>query len=157
MLFRSDGRAHLTFSPGRVSPTDPAWNSSRKPLAGEFTFRGEPVIVIANHFNSKGGDGPAEGRVQPQERSSEVQRTAQARVLGAFVDQVEAAGSSPNVVAAGDFNDYQFSAPVLELTQDGRRLVDLVNTLPPEEQYTYVFRGVSQDRKSTRLNSSHPV
>ncbi|GAB2934402.1 endonuclease/exonuclease/phosphatase family protein [Rhodococcus aerolatus] len=140
----TDGRAHLTFSPGRVDPDNAAWASSRKPLAGEFTFRGEPVIVIGNHFNSKGGDQPAEGVTQPPVRSSEVQRTQQAQVLGAFVDQVVAAGTDPNLVLAGDFNDYQFSAPVTTLTQDGARLTDLITTLPAAEQYTYVFNGVSQ-------------
>src|SRR5262249_4676478 len=55
----------LTFSPGRIAPTNSAWNASRKPLAGEFTFKGHHLFVIANHFNSKGGDDPLEGRFQP--------------------------------------------------------------------------------------------
>src|SRR5206468_2515135 len=29
---------HLSSSPGRIDPTSSAWTSSRKPLAGEFTF-----------------------------------------------------------------------------------------------------------------------
>jgi hypothetical protein len=32
------------------------WSTSRKPLAGEFSFRGDTVFVIANHFNSEYAD-----------------------------------------------------------------------------------------------------
>ncbi|WP_425444813.1 endonuclease/exonuclease/phosphatase family protein, partial [Streptomyces milbemycinicus] len=46
--------ARLSVSPGRINPTSDAWKSSRKPLVGEFTFRGEKLFVVGNHFNSKG-------------------------------------------------------------------------------------------------------
>ncbi|MDP9372845.1 MAG: hypothetical protein M3Q65_10440, partial [Chloroflexota bacterium] len=52
------GGPRLSFSPGRIDPANPAWANSRKPLAGEFRWRGETVFVIANHFRSKGGDQP---------------------------------------------------------------------------------------------------
>ena len=60
--------ARLSASPGRIDPTNPAFNNSRKPLAGEFRFRGRTVFAIANHFNSKGGDDPLFGRFQPPQR-----------------------------------------------------------------------------------------
>src|SRR5690606_6776322 len=50
-----DGAPALSASPGRIAPEDSAWEASRKPLAGEFRFRGQPVFVVANHFSSKGG------------------------------------------------------------------------------------------------------
>src|SRR5690606_17170590 len=59
---RVRGRAQLTLSPGRIAPRDPAWKDTRKSLAGEFTFRGRPLIVVANHLSSKGGDDPIMGR-----------------------------------------------------------------------------------------------
>ena len=68
----------LTVSPGRIDPTNTAFTDSRKPLVGEFKFRGTKVYVIANHFNSKGGDDPLFGRWQQPVRSSETQRHAQA-------------------------------------------------------------------------------
>jgi hypothetical protein len=46
------------------------------------------------------------------------------------------------VVVAGDLNDFQFSTPSNILSGDV--LTDLVNTLPMEEQYTYIFDGNSQ-------------
>jgi len=140
----ADGTASLSLNPGRVDPTNSAWTSSRKPLAGEFVFQGRKVIVVANHFNSKGGDQTADGRFQPPNRSSEVQRLQQATVLNAFVKSVLAADPNANIVLAGDFNDYQFSAPILTLTDNGATLTDLILTLPENERYTYVFNGVSQ-------------
>ncbi|MCU1503592.1 MAG: Endonuclease/exonuclease/phosphatase, partial [Ilumatobacteraceae bacterium] len=140
----ADHTAELSLSPGRVEPTDDAWTTSRKPLAGEFLFNGAKVIVVANHFNSKGGDQIAEGRFQPPTRSSEVQRTKQAVVLNTFVKQVLAADPDANIVLAGDFNDYQFSGPIMTLTDNGMTLTDLINTLPVNERYTYNFNGISQ-------------
>jgi predicted extracellular nuclease len=140
----ADGTPELSTSPGRVEPTNEAWNSSRKPLAGEFVFDGKKVIVVANHFNSKGGDQSSEGRFQPPNRTSEVQRNKQATLLNGFVKQVLAADPRANIVLAGDFNDYQFSQPIKTLTDDGATLTDLINTLPVNERYTYVFNGVSQ-------------
>ncbi|WP_211260623.1 endonuclease/exonuclease/phosphatase family protein [Amycolatopsis jejuensis] len=135
------GKTHLTQSPGRIDPGNEAWTDSRKPLAGEFVFRGRTVFVIANHFNSKGGDQPTHGRYQPPTRSSEVQRLKQATVLQGFVSQLAAAKA--NVVVAGDLNDYQFSLALAKLTSGGL-LKDLIATLPPEERYSYVFEGQSQ-------------
>ena len=65
----ADGTATLSLNPGRVDPTNAAWTASRKPLAAEFVFQGRKVIVVANHFNSKGGDQSADGRFQPPNRS----------------------------------------------------------------------------------------
>ncbi|HEY2042259.1 MAG TPA: 5'-nucleotidase C-terminal domain-containing protein [Jatrophihabitans sp.] len=140
----ADGTAELSASPGRVDPTNAAWTDSRKPLAGEFVFGGKNVIVVANHFDSKGGDQNSDGRYQPPARSSEVQRNKQAAVLNGFVKDVLAAQPDANIVLAGDFNDYQFSAPIKKLTDDGATLTDLINTLPENERYTYVFNGISQ-------------
>nr|WP_312874120.1 endonuclease/exonuclease/phosphatase family protein [Amycolatopsis jiangsuensis] len=137
------GKAHLTQSPGRVEPGDDAWTDSRKPLAGEFVFGGRTVFVVANHFNSKGGDQPTHGRYQPPSRSSEVQRQKQATVVRGFVAKLLAAEPQANVVVAGDLNDYQFSPALAELTSGGR-LTDLISTLPPAERYSYVYEGQSQ-------------
>jgi predicted extracellular nuclease len=140
----ADGTAELTQSPGLVDPTNSAWTSSRKPLAAEFTFQGKKVIVIGNHFASKLGDQNADGRFQPAARSSEVQRGQQAAVLNAFVHSVLDVDPRANLVLAGDFNDYQFSPSIHTLTDDGATLTDLIDTLPPDQQYTYVFNGISQ-------------
>ncbi|WTG93618.1 lamin tail domain-containing protein [Kitasatospora sp. NBC_01560] len=133
----------LTASPGRIDPANEAWANSRKPLAGQFSFRGQKVFVIANHFNSKGGDQGIDSRFQAPARSSEVQRTKQAVVEQAFMAKLLAADRTAKVVSLGDFNDYQFSPALGALTKDGV-LRDLVNELPEKEQYSYVYQGNSQ-------------
>lgn len=137
-----DSVAHLTYNPGRVDPTNEAFASSRKPLAAEFIFQGEPVIVIANHFNSKGGDQALFGKDQPPQLVSEVQRMKIARVLNKFVKDIHEAEAKANVVVLGDLNDFPFSNPVQELA-DGV-LTNMVEKLPKGEQYTYVYQGNSQ-------------
>ncbi|MET8543654.1 endonuclease/exonuclease/phosphatase family protein [Kitasatospora sp. NPDC004799] len=135
--------AALTASPGRIEPADEAWTNSRKPLVGQFSFRGQKVFVIANHFNSKGGDQGIDSRFQQPTRGSEVQRTKQATVEQAFVARLLAADKEARIVSLGDFNDYQFSPALAALTKDGV-LRDLVNELPETEQYSYVYQGNSQ-------------
>ncbi|RAM52047.1 MAG: hypothetical protein C6Y22_08425 [Hapalosiphonaceae cyanobacterium JJU2] len=136
----------LSASPGRLVDTNlsdgDAFANSRKPLVGEFVFNGNTVFVVANHFNSKGGDQPLFGRFQPPTLSSEAQRTQQAQIVNNFVDSVLAADPNANVVVMGDLNDFQFSNPIATLK--GGVLTNLVDTLPVNEQYTYVFEGNSQ-------------
>ncbi|WP_420644077.1 lamin tail domain-containing protein [Candidatus Leptofilum sp.] len=129
----------LSVSPGRIDPTNNAWFESRKPLAGEFIYGGQTIIVVNNHFNSKGGDDSLFGRVQPPVLESEVQRLEQAMVVNSFVQDILALDPSANVIVMGDLNDFQFSAPVDLL--EGNELVNLLETLPANEQYTYQFEG----------------
>ena len=132
----------LSASPGRVDPTNPAFDDSRKPLAGEFRMRGKKVFVIVNHFSSKGGDHPLFGRFQPPLRSSEVARHQQAQIVNDFVDELLDADENANVIVLGDINDFEFSETVSIL--EGEVLTSLMNTLPKAERYSYVFEGNSQ-------------
>ena len=132
----------LSASPGRVAPGDAAWNSSRKPLAAEFTYNGHKLFVIVNHFNSKGGDQGLFGPQQPPVLSSEVQRNAQATLLAGFVTDILAADPTANIAVIGDLNDFQFSPPVQKLKDAG--MIAMIETLPPSERYSYVFDGNSQ-------------
>ncbi|MFF2019142.1 5'-nucleotidase C-terminal domain-containing protein [Paenibacillus sp. NPDC058177] len=132
----------LTYNPGRIDPTNEAFTSSRKPLAAQFIFRGEKVIVIANHFNSKGGDTAPFGSTQPPVLSSETQRHKIAAVVNGFVKQVLTANPDANIVALGDLNDFQFTPTATILKGD--ELDNLIDKLPLNEQYTYTYDGNSQ-------------
>lgn len=132
----------LLFSPGRIDPNNSAFSASRKPLAAEFRFRGAPVFVIANHWNSKGGDQPLFGRYQPPVLESEAQRLLQAAAVKAFVAQILAADPGARVIVLGDLNDFEFSAPLAVLASAG--LTTLIEHLPQGERYTYVYEGNSQ-------------
>ncbi len=132
----------LSISPGRIDPANPAFTGSRKPLAGEFLFKGDRVFVIANHFSSKSGDDPLFGRFQPPVSGTEAQRILQAQAVNNFVDALLAIDPSANVVVAGDLNDFQFSSPLNTLK--GGVLENLIDTLAENERYTYLFDGNSE-------------
>ncbi|WHT19718.1 lamin tail domain-containing protein [Crossiella sp. CA-258035] len=155
-VVKQHGRAALSVSPGRIAPADEAWRNSRKPLAGEFRFPargplGRTVFVVANHFASKGGDQPLHGRFQEPQRTSEVQRLKQAKLLRGFADSLRAVEKDANLVVAGDLNDYLFS-PALKTLLDGPVLHAPMNDLKPGERYSYVFDGNSQTLDHILIN-----
>jgi predicted extracellular nuclease len=139
-----DAGPHLHYSPGRIDPTNSAFNTSRKPLAGEFTFHGSRLFVIGNHFNSKGGDQPLFGHFQPPTRSSEVQRHQQAQIVNDFVDAILALDASANVIVLGDLNDFDYSDTLTILKGTPAVLSNHYSTLPLAQRYSYVFEGNSQ-------------
>ena len=134
----------LSFSPGRIDPTNAAFTTSRKPLAGEFTYDGKKLFVVANHWNSKGGDQPLFGRFQPPTLSSEVQRNQQAQVVHDFVASVLGLDPNARVIVLGDLNDFDFSNPLRTLEGSPSVLDDLIAGLPASERYSYDFEGNSQ-------------
>ncbi|WP_217235722.1 endonuclease/exonuclease/phosphatase family protein [Streptomyces sp. AC555_RSS877] len=140
---KEKGKAALTVSPGRIDPANTAWNSSRKPLAGEFAFRGRTVFVIANHFNSKGGDQGLTSQYQPPARSSETQRALQATAVNAFVKDILATQKNADVITLGDINDFEFSGTTEILESDGA-LWSAIKSLPKSERYSYVYQGNAQ-------------
>ncbi|SHI28186.1 endonuclease/exonuclease/phosphatase family protein [Streptomyces sp. 3214.6] len=137
------GKAQLTASPGRIDPGNEAWKSSRKPLAGEFVFRGKTVFVIANHLNSKGGDQGLTSQYQPVVRSSETQRHAQATLVNAFAKSILDVQKNADVIALGDMNDFEFSDTAKILEGDGE-LWSAIKSLPKSERYTYDYQGNQQ-------------
>lgn len=142
MVTNVNGVPTLSASPGRLDPTNPAFNNSRKPLVGEFIFNGQPVFIVGNHFNSKGGDQPLFGRFQSPTLNSEVQRLQQAEVVRNFVQSILAIDPDANVIVMGDLNDFEFSNPLNLIKSAG--LSSLIETLPQNERYTYNFEGNAQ-------------
>ncbi|QUP87087.1 lamin tail domain-containing protein [Exiguobacterium sp. PFWT01] len=136
----ADGK--LTHNPGRIDPMNEAFSRSRKPLAAQFDFQGENVIVIANHWNSKGGDTGFFGSQQPVVLGSEVQRKKIAQVVHNFVADVKTKNPEANVVALGDFNDFEFS-DALQIFK-GDLMTNMVEKVPAVDRYSYVYQGNSQ-------------
>jgi predicted extracellular nuclease len=144
-VLSTNGRVRLSASPGRVDPANPAWQSARVPLAAEFSWLGQSLFVVANHFSSKGGDDPLWGRIQPPVQNSAPKRHQQARVVRGFVDQILTKDPGANVIVLGDINDFEFSETADILVGSGRtELIDLPRTLEAPERYSYVFEGNSQ-------------
>ena len=139
----------LTCSPGLVSPghrafgpSSPGRSGSRKPLAAEFRFNGEPLYLVNLHLVSKGGDDPIFGRRQPRLTGSTDRRTQQSEVVAAFVEQLLEGDRHARIVVLGDLNDFEDTPPLAALEASG--LEDLVKRLPLEDRYSYVYRGNSQ-------------
>ena len=141
-VLNMDGALALSLNPGRIDPTNAAFGDSRKPLVVTFDVNGEILYLINNHFNSKGGDSSLFGDEQPPVLESEIQRLLQAQVVHDFVAEMLAVDPEANIVVMGDLNDFQFSAPVQLLQRD--ILTNLVDTLPVEERYSYIYEGNSQ-------------
>ena len=139
----------------RTNEANPFFDS-RLPLVVTFTFNEKEVTVISNHFSSKGGSKPllgslqrtvvedaepGEGQEDPEINGSLDERRDQARALKAYVDDLLAEEEDANIVAAGDFNEFEFISP-LEVLETS--LVNLTETLEPDERYSYIFQGNSQ-------------
>ncbi|PPQ47353.1 hypothetical protein C5G87_18755 [Paenibacillus peoriae] len=132
----------LSLNPGRIDPLNASFEDSRKPLAAEFEFEGQQVIVVANHFNSKGGDQAPFGGIQPPVRSSEIQRAKIATIVNGFVKSVLQVNPKANMVVLGDLNDFQFSETLALLR--GQELTNLIDNLDEKERYSYIYEGNSQ-------------
>jgi len=135
----ASGQIVLSLGAGRIDPTNTAFANSRKPMVTEFSVDGQQIIVVANHFNSKGGDQPLYGPNQPPVNSSETQRLAQAQAVGSFVQGLLAINPNANIVVTGDLNDFQFASSLAPLAAAG--LTNMTNSLPENERYTYSFGG----------------
>ena len=149
-LMGRDGETGLSVNPGRIQPSAPAFNEdetrgfsgSRKPLIAEFEFGAERLLVVNNHWSSKGSDDRVFGEIQPPMRHSEDQRSQQARLVADFVIAVLQTDPQANIVVLGDFNDHEFRPPLRVLT--AAPLSNLVYRLPANDRYSYNYRGGSQ-------------
>jgi predicted extracellular nuclease len=144
------GGPALSRSPGLIAPNhrafvgdpDVGFEGARKPLACELEFAGYRLFVVNLHLISKGSDDPEFGVRQPPQRSSDAQRLEQALVVRAFVEEILDRDGVAAVIVLGDLNDFEYRPPVRRLT--GGRLVNLVERVPVDERYSYIFQGISQ-------------
>ena len=118
-----------------------------------------PLTVIVNHLRSLSGvDDPVDGvRVRAKRR-------AQAESLANYVQRLQSANPGERIVLVGDFNAFQFNdgyvdvigtikgqptpADQVVLASDdlvNPDLVDLVESVPADERYSFVFDGVAQE------------
>jgi predicted extracellular nuclease/methionine-rich copper-binding protein CopC len=165
----ANGQA-ITSGPDTAQQSDPnhPFFGSRPPLAADFTFNGQTLTVVDDHFTSKGGSAVLLGSIQPPFDAGEVQRAAQAQAVNNFVDNLLASNANARIVVTGDFNDYQFEQPLSVLkgaatisnyTSNGADpinatatytpggsaiLTDLQDMLPADQRFDYVFEGNAQ-------------
>lgn len=142
------------------------FEGARLPLVATFDFNGEAVTVVNNHFSSKGGSAPILGTEQdfaarqedPSVNGSLDERRQQAQAVNDFVDGVIADNADANIVVIGDLNEFEFVSPLQILagttvsTNGGQDiaaggtpiLTNLVNNIPEDERYSFIFQGNSQ-------------
>lgn len=126
----------------RIGENHEAFDNTRKPLAAEFVFQGQNIVVISNHFNSKIGDAPPFGKIQPLVLQSEEKRVEIAQEVNRFVTEIQAHHKDAPVVVLGDMNDFEFSKPMSALKGD--IMQNMLETVPEEERYTYIHEGNAQ-------------
>ncbi len=80
------------------------------------------------------------------------ERQGQSAVVQAFVTDLLNADSDANVSVIGDLNEFEFVSPVTGLESVG--LTNLINDLPPDERYTFIFQGNSQVLDHVLVSSS---
>ena len=133
---------HLEKNPSRVDPTSVHFEKVRKSLAAEFDFKGERIVVIANHLKSKLGDDAIYGSNQPSVENTRPKRIEEAKILNAFIK--EGLRQNPNLkfVLTGDFNDFEFSDSVRTIV--GNELVNLMAEHEAGDRYSYFYRGSNQ-------------
>ena len=131
--------------------TGSPFNGARLPLAGDFTFNGETITVVGNHFSSKGGSDPLFGDIQPPANGSLDERNAQAAAVNDFISQQLNNNPDANIATLGDFNEFQFFSPLETLEQN---LTNLTETLPETERYTFNFEGNAQALDHTLISQS---
>ena len=133
---------HLEKNPARIDPTSVHFEKVRKSLAAEFEFKGERIVVIANHLKSKLGDDAIYGSNQPSVENTKAKRIEEAKILNAFIK--EGLRQNPNLkfVLTGDFNDFEFSDSVKTIV--GNELVNLMAEHEQGDRYSYFYRGSNQ-------------
>lgn len=120
------------------------FSGTRKPLVAFFETRHESLIFINCHLRSKGGDSSPYGALMPVVRFSENQRIPQARALRKHVDNLQQKHPEAGIILLGDMNDYEFSPAIKLLTDGNQGLINLMDTVPLENRYTYIYQGFSQ-------------
>ena len=123
---------------GIIDPelTCPAGQSplfSRPPLRVDAQVDQRPFTLYINHFKSKRG-----GALETTPR-----RLAQARHVHALVQRQLETETEPAIVILGDFNDYDQSAPLLALQENGV-LFNALTAVPAADRYSFIFNGVGQ-------------
>ncbi|KOF09127.1 endonuclease [Planococcus glaciei] len=130
----------LVLNPGRIQPIP--MPGTRKPLAAQFEFQGEKVVVITAHLNSKGGDQSLFGKNQPPVLGSVPERIELAKAINGFIAEGQKQDPDLNVVVTGDMNDFEFT-PALKALK-GDNLTNKVEDVPLEDRFSYYYQGNSQ-------------
>lgn len=146
-------KVYLTKNPGRIANYNTAFNYTRKPLVALFEFKGKNIYAVSLHLSSKRGDDAIFGVHQPPIRKSEINRHKQAEVVSKFLNEIIEKDSDATVLVMGDYNDFHFSRTTDIIK--GSEFIDVINELPENKRYSYVFEGMSQTLDNIVINKKY--
>ena len=127
-----------------------AFEDSRSPLAGLFSFNETPFVVVNVHDTSRFGSTPIFGGPQPFVQAGEQAREDQAEALNAYTDFILDETSDAIVMIAGDFNTFEWTDDLTEILPGEDKVLENLmtgNILRTQDQsnlYTFIFDGNSQ-------------
>ncbi|TCD70910.1 hypothetical protein EIP91_001219 [Steccherinum ochraceum] len=135
-----DGRVNLSFNPGRIDPTNAAWNASRKPLVAAWeTTNGQRFFTINVHLTAKLDSTTTQGNARPPVNAAVEQRTSQVETIATFVKSLLKLDPLASIIIAGDHNEYIQTRSVFTAFDNLVHEIDEVSNVPVTERYTYVF------------------
>nr|WP_307858304.1 ExeM/NucH family extracellular endonuclease [Cellulomonas fulva] len=138
---------------GTLSTGSEPFGNAREPIAQAFepVAGGEPLLVVVNHFKSKGSAGPLPGDEDAKDGqgASNASRVAQATALRDWVPTIQ--GGVDSVALVGDFNSYTQEDPLQVLYAAG--YADATEELAPGE-YSYSFSGLAGSLDHVLLNEA---
>ena len=144
-LYNPDRVGFVSVS--QITDTTPAngdaYNNSRKPLVGVFTFNGETITLVDVHNTSRGGSDPLFGQHQPALNAGDDRRVDQTSFVKTFIEGLVASDPHAKIMVMGDFNAFQFETSLTQL-ESGGAVTNLTNLLPVNERFSYNFDGNSQ-------------
>jgi hypothetical protein len=135
-----DGSVRSIEADDQATDTSNPFYGARLPLVATFEFNDAEIMLVNNHFTSKGGSTSLFGAIQPSENGNADDRAEQAQAVADFVAVEQ--GAVDGVIVLGDLNEFQFEDPLDPLYDAG--LLNLAYTLPVEERYSYNFEGNAQ-------------
>ncbi len=144
------------YNPARVdlvgyqSLSDEAFDGTRDPLIGVFSFNSEIFTVVNVHFSSRFGSTPIFGGPQPFLQAGEDERGAQAAAVNAFVDAMLVDDGSARVLVIGDMNTMEWTNELADILPGEEPVLtnllttNALNMADRDDRYSFIFNGNSQ-------------
>src|SRR5699024_10897134 len=125
----------LTLNPGRIQPTNEAFTTTQKPLATQFEFQGDSLVVVAHSTDVSRSN-------QVSALKTERERLERAHIINNFVMDIKKDNPNENVIMLGGMGDDELSDTLQTL--QGNVLTNLTDKIPVAERYTYIQNGQSR-------------
>jgi len=128
-------------------------NPGREPLVGVFQVSGQDLTVINNHFKSNYIPDEQTAKTRQVLQANLKQRTAQARVVRRYVNEILAENPAALLAVVGDLNtsrrggtqkDLMTPLRILEGSPSETRLTNLLPRKQDIHEYTFIWEGENE-------------